>query len=121
MSIELTAGRRSVIWPLSAIVFSDIVGGGERSKMALRMMCTVALQSGRDLGVNNVRQFVTTGMITFSCQLITYRCRLKVFKSPWYAKVSSGIIWQIDNALKARQTKPNVIMEISTKLERNIM
>lgn len=36
-------------------------------KMALRTICTFALRSGTDFGVNNARTFVTTGTaMTFS-------------------------------------------------------
>lgn len=38
--------------------------------MALRTMCAAALRSGTDLGVNNARTFVTTGIVTKLVQLL---------------------------------------------------
>lgn len=52
--------------------------------MALRTICAVALRSGKDLGVNNAKKFVTTGMVAkFLISLITHSSCLKTFYSSW--------------------------------------
>jgi len=38
--------------------------GEKHSKMALRTVCGAALRTGTDLGVNNARTFVSTGIVT---------------------------------------------------------
>lgn len=62
--------------------------------MALRTVCAVALRSGTDLGVNNVRQFVTTGMLTFVNIFSTNITQLtfKIIRVLLYAEVSLAII-----------------------------
>lgn len=47
--------------------------------MALRMICTVALRSGTDLGVNNARTFVTTGTAMTLSYYIVLKCGNLVF------------------------------------------
>lgn len=49
--------------------------GEIHSKMALRTICAAALRTGTDLGVNNARTFVTTGIVTilFNFIVFTYR------------------------------------------------
>lgn len=47
--------------------------------MALRTVCAAALRSGTDLGVNNARTFVKTGIVTILLNyiLFTYRVRAR--------------------------------------------
>lgn len=46
--------------------------------MALRSACAAALRSGTDLGVNNARAFVTTGIVTISLNYIGFTFRKTV-------------------------------------------
>lgn len=61
--------------------------------MALRTVCAAALRSGTDLGVNNARTFVTTGIVTILLHYIAFTLRHVVpgIQSCMYGGVCAGL------------------------------
>ncbi len=62
--------------------------------MALRTVCAAALRTGTDLGVNNARTFVTTGIVTILLNYIglTFRNFLPRIQSCLCGVCMSGYI-----------------------------
>lgn len=58
--------NRYYVRRLSLLLSATVFSAKSRSKMALRTVCVASLRTGTDLGVNNARTFVTTGIVTIS-------------------------------------------------------
>ncbi len=55
--------------------YFHIWGEKTQSKMALRTVCAAVLRNGTDLGVNNARTFVTTGIVTILLNYFVFSLR----------------------------------------------
>lgn len=55
---------RSYVRRLTLLLSATVFSAKSPSKMALRTVCVASLRAGTDLGVNNARTFVTTGIVT---------------------------------------------------------